>query len=458
MKKKYIWWIVVTILVAGGVFWYTKNKNSDDVALFVEVKQGEFEVLVTVTGELQAKNFTNIMGPNFATNVFRWGEYKILDMIVEGTIVEVGDYIAEIDRTTAKNTITEREDLLQRQEYNVETTRLDTSLNLRNLRDDLINRAAAIENIRLRLNAAVYEPPTTIRQIEFELETAQRALEQQHRVYESRLRHNTNWMKDVERQYDRWKHEYDLMLQTIETFTIRASERGMVIYRRERNNQKRRVGSTINPSDNVVAFLPDLSLMLSRCFVNEIDISKIKLDQQARIGIDAFPDKKYTGKITSVANIGEQLTGSDAKWFEVMIELNESDQTMRPSMTTSNKIVISSMPDITYVSLDAIYSQDSIPFVYTTNQTKQIVLLGDANDTEVSVEQGLTAGDKVFVSVPENSEMWNLVGEELIPIIKERAREKKKAQEVLERKAEDEKKNNMKRDGQRPGNGRQAPR
>ena len=456
MKKKYIWWIVATVIVAGLIFWFVRNKKAENVALFIEVKQGEFEVLVTVTGELQAKNFTNIMGPNFATGVFRWGEYKILDMIAEGTVVEKGDYIAEIDRTIAKKAIIEREDLLQRQAYNVETTGLDTSLNLRNLRDEIVNRAAVIENIRLKLQAAIYEPPATIKQIEFELETAQRALEQQQRGYESRLRHNTNWMRDVERQYDRWKKEYDLMLETIETFTIRAPEKGMLIYRRERNSQKRKVGSSINPSDNVVALLPDLSLMLSRCFVNEIDISKIKLGQEASISIDAFPDKKYTGKINSIANIGEQLTGSDAKWFEVMLELNESDQIMRPSMTTSNKIIISSMSDVTYVSLEAIYSQDSIPFVYTTHQTKQIVLLGEANDTEIVVEQGLTTGDKVYVTVPEDSENWVLVGEELIPIIRDRAIEKKKALEADSKAGNDKKP--VKRDSQRSGNRGQASR
>ena len=123
MKKKFFWWIIVTLIVAGLIFWFAKNKESENIALFIDVKQGEFEVLVTVTGELQAKNFINIMGPNFAAGVFRWGEYKILDMIAEGTVVEKGDYIAEIDRTIAKNTITEREDLLQRQEYNVETDR-----------------------------------------------------------------------------------------------------------------------------------------------------------------------------------------------------------------------------------------------------------------------------------------------------------------------------------------------
>jgi hypothetical protein len=248
-------------------------------------------------------------------------------------------------------------------------------------------------------------------------------------------------MYDTERILSHYKNQLATMNQVLTEFTVRAPNAGMVIYRRERYGQKRKTGSSINPSDNVVATLPDLSVMMSRTYVNEIDISKVKEGQLVRIGVDAFPDKKFTGVITSVANIGEQLANADAKVFEVMIEINESDPIMRPSMTTSNQIVISTMQDVVYVSIDAIHSQDSIPFVYTKNHLRQIVVLGEANDTEIIVEQGLSAGDEVYVSLPENAATWKMTGEELIPVIKEHAFEKKKAREEQERQANEERRN-----------------
>ena len=431
-------WIVAALVIGGVFFWISGEKKKIGNELIVEVEQGDFEILVTVTGELLAKNFENIRGPNLSTGVFRWGEYRIQDLVPEGTIVEKGDYVAEIDRTSAKNAILDLEERIQRQEVQVETVRLDTSLALRGLRDDLINRESIIQEIRMRLDNAVFETPATVRGIEFELERALRSLEQAHRHYVVREQHNSNWMMDTERVLRIMNAQLAQMQEIIQQFTVRAPSSGMVIYRRERNNQKRRAGSVITPNDNVVALLPDLSEMLSRTHVNEIDISKVKAGQQVRIGIDAFPEKKYTGAITSVANIGEQLSGSDAKVFEVIIEVNEYDPIMRPAMTTSNHIVINTMSDVTFVSLDAIYLQDSIPFVYTTNHTKQIVLLGEANDTEIIVEQGLSAGEKVYLSLPENAASWKITGEELIPVIKERAIEKKREEEELARQAEQE--------------------
>ena len=84
--------------------------------------------------------------------------------------------------------------------------------------------------------------------------------------------------------------------------------------------------------DPVIATLPDLSVMVSKTYVNEVDISFIEVGLSTNISFDAFPDKKLTGKVIQIANVGEQKPNSDSKVFEVLIELNESDTTMRPGM------------------------------------------------------------------------------------------------------------------------------
>ncbi|MCK7474994.1 MAG: hypothetical protein MZV49_18980 [Rhodopseudomonas palustris] len=59
-----------------------------------------------------------------------------------------------------------------------------------------------------------------------------------------------------------------------------------------------------------------------------------------RSGVDAFPDKMFRGKVYSMANIGEKLENTDTKVFEVMVKIDGSDPALRPSMTTSNKVII----------------------------------------------------------------------------------------------------------------------
>jgi len=436
--KKYIWWIVAAVIAVGVIFWFGKGKKKANVELIVTVGQGDFEVLVAVTGELVAKNFERIYGPDLRSGVFRFTEVRIQDMVAEGTQVNPGDFVALLDQSNARNAILDIEDMIDRSENGVETMRLDTATTLKGMRDNLLNMQLAVEEAKMVLEESSFEPPATIRKAEINLDKAIRALEQGKANYQLSVQRRKIDMFDAELRLTRQLRQREDMRNLLSEFTIKAPQKGMVIYQRERNGQKRRVGSNISAFDNVVATLPDLSVMLSRTYVNEIDISKVKRDQEVRIGVDAFPDKKYTGIVTAVADIGEQLANTDAKVFEVTIEVNESDAIMRPSMTTSNTIVINTLKDVTYVSIDAIYSQDSIPYVYTTSKTKQIVVLGQANDNEIIVEQGLSPGDKVYVTTPETSDTWKMVGEELIPVIKQRELEKKKEKEEADRRAQEQ--------------------
>jgi hypothetical protein len=194
------------------------------------------------------------------------------------------------------------------------------------------------------------------------------------------------------------------MQEALEKFTVLAPQNGMVIYRQGRGG-KVKEGSQISSWDPVVATLPDLSTMQSITYINEVDIRKIKVGQSVQIGLDAFPDKQLTGKVIQVANVGQQRPNSDAKVFEVLVRVNESDDLLRPAMTTSNSILIEEKSDVVYVPLEAInVESDSINYVYLKNGQKQEVKLGLANSNDVIIEMGLEEGQDVFLSTPEWSQ------------------------------------------------------
>ena len=412
-QKYFRWGVTATIIAAGLIFWFV-HKKGDETELIVQAERGEFEIVISVTGELEAKNFENIVGPDFQAGMFRVTDIKILDIVAEGTIVETGDYVAELDRTDANNAIRDLEEHMEPIITLFEMLPLDTAVTLNALRDNIFNLGLALEEAKMTLVESKYEPPTTIRRAEINLENTERLLEQAKVNYIMKEEQARIRIKEVQIHLERHYREKAKMEKTISEFTIRAPKSGMVVYHRDRYGSKRKANYYITLTDNVVATLPDLSIMLSRTFINEIDISKVTVGQKVRIHLDAFPDKKYTGVVTSISNVGEQLPNSDTKVFEVLIEINESDPVMRPSMTTSNAIVINTLNNITYVSINAIFSQDSIPFVYTSNQTKQVVVLGETNDNKIIVKQGLSPGDKVYVTIPEHSDTWKMVGNELI--------------------------------------------
>ena len=421
--------IVVVVVILALIIFNSLTKREDKSLMFAEVVKEPFEIIVTTTGELQAETSTEIKGPEgLGSRNMRFREILIQDLVPEGTVVEKGDYVATLDRSDADNTLKDEFDQLETRENEYAMKKLDTTITLGNLRDDLMNLKFNMEEAEITLEQSKYEPPTTQRQNRINLDKAQRAYIQAQKNYELKEQQAKADIRESFMILQKQREKVDEMEKVLNQFRIVAPSPGMVIYKREWGGEKRKVGSGISPWDPVVATLPDLSKMISKTYVNEIDISKVEKGQQVRITVDAFPDRKYTGTVNEVANIGEQLPNTDAKVFEVVIRVDGSDEILRPSMTTGNQIVTKIVKDALSIPLECVHATvDSIPFVYMKNHTRQVVVLGESNENRVVVEQGLAEGDILYLNTPEEPESYKLVGEELMEVIKEKARERERA-------------------------------
>ncbi len=425
MKRSIIIAGILVVIAIIAVIVISKAGAKKDIAnLYAEAKKGQFDIIVTTTGELQAENSTDIKGPEITqSRNIRAADIKITDLVPEGTEVKQGDYVATLDRTTFDNTLKDELERLTTFETNLEVKILDTAVTLSNLRDGIKNLKFTVEEAQLTLQQSKYEPPTTIRQAEISLDKAARSLEQSKRGYSLRVEQAKSDMRNLKNYLSDQRQRVSDLQEILSKFIITAPSSGMIIYKRDRMGTKRKVGSSISPWDNVVATLPDMSSMISKTYVNEIDISKVKMGQRVDMVVDAFPEKKYTGSVIGVANIGEQLPNADAKVFEVLIKVDQSDPILRPSMTTGNKIITKTIDNVTYIPLESVHAgADSIPFVYMKNGTRQVVVLSESNENNVVVEQGIEPGEMIYLSTPEAPEKYKLAGEELIPVIKEKLR------------------------------------
>lgn len=448
MKKK----ILIPLLIIAGVIiaiiiYSTKSEKDKEIVLTTKVEKGDFEVVVAVTGELQAESSVEIRGPSdLRSRNLRIRSIKIQRLVPEGTVVDSGDWVATLDKSEADNSLKDVIEEIEKSESSYTKIKLDTTIQLRQLRDDLINLRFAVEEMKIAYEQSKYEPPATIRQSKINLDKAERALEQATKNYNLKVQQAKADMTGVTINLARVERTRDEMVAVLKDFDIYAPAPGMVIYMREWNGQKRTVGSEINTWDLTVATLPDLSTLVSKTYVNEIDISKIKRDQEVRIGVDAFPEKKFTGTVTEVANIGEQLPNTDAKVFEVKIRINEKDTILRPSMTTSNQIITKRFANVLTVPLEALHNNDSLSFVYTTKKQMKVVVPGEQNENKIIIEQGLDENEEIYLSLPSKPEDYRLTGIELYEVIQAR-----KAERELQ--IQEEQKRMQNNNGKRTGNG-----
>ena len=404
MKKKILLIglpLVVIIAVVIALFLFEEEVNSE---IIVTPVKGDFRVTVKTTGELKAKNSIEIEGPSGARSV-GISQMKISRLIDEGTVVKEGDFVAELDRSEISRKITEIEISIQKYQSQYKQSELDSTLNLSAARDELENLKFALEEKKLLMEQSKYEPPAVIRQAEINYERAQRNLLQAEKNYKTKVKKAITDLSIVNADLQKEKQKLAKFMDIFNQFTIYAPSPGMLIYAKEWSGRRKTEGTTISAWDPVVAELPDLTQMESLTYINEVDIQKIKKGQQVTIGLDAQPDKSLKGKVTRVANIGEQRRSSDSKVFEVIIDVIDKDTTLRPSMTTGNEILIDELQNVVYIPLDCLHPQNDTTFVYKKDNggyIKQEVAVGLMNDNEVVIENGLNEKDEIYLSVPED--------------------------------------------------------
>jgi HlyD family secretion protein len=406
MKKKIKNGIITVAVIIAALFIIivmSKERSTNTITdnNFAIAKKGIFEVLVVSTGELQAENYSEILAPEgLASRRLRIsGNITITDLVTEGTVVQTGDYVATLDRTELDNTLKTEYDNLTTMETNLEMARLDTAVSLSSLRDNIKNTALNVEEAKITLTQSQYEPPSTIRQAEISLNKIERSLEQLKKSYDLKVQQSLVTIKNYEnRLIDQREKIYELE-NVLSEFVVTAPAPGMIIYMKDRLGVKRKSGSAITTRDRVVATLPDMSTMISKTYVNEIDINNIDTGMDVRILVDAFPGKRYSGKIISISNIGEQLPNASAKVFEVLIRVNESDPTLRPSMTTGNMIIIKEFKDVISAPLMCLLSENDKTFVMIKDKNKTIkqeVTIGDVNENSAIITEGLEEGVSLY--------------------------------------------------------------
>ena len=408
------WFQVALVLVLIGVpsaILLARDTKGTEESVVAKVKKGPFKVMVTTAGELRARKFVQVQGPTNAQQAEQY-QMKISSIVAEGTVVKEGEVVAELDRSTIAAKMAEVSLALQKAQAQYEQAMLDSTLNLGKAREDIKTLELSLEEKRLAKEQAQFEAPTVKRQAEIDFEKTTRALAQSKLDYKTRTEQAQAKMREVGADLDRTKNKLTVVQTVMQGFTIKAPSSGMVIYVKEWNGKKKVAGSQINPWDPTVATLPDLTQMESITYVNEIDVRRIATGQPVTISLDADPTKKLVGKVTSVANVGEQRPNSDSKVFEVKLLIEAPDTTLRPGMTTGNGIETYAMREALYIPIEAVTTEGGIHFVFKrtgARVVKQEVETGTMNDEEVVITKGLAADERVLLTPPADKDKLEIV-------------------------------------------------
>jgi HlyD family secretion protein len=336
-------------------------------------------------------------------------------------------------------------DELERMYSELEDSKIDSNLTLSNQRDLIVSARLELEEKKIVIDESAYEAPSVKRKAEMDYEKAERKLEQMNQAYILKQKQETNKVARKFINYKQAKERVELFENVFNALKITSPKSGTIgYYRYSGGGGVVKSTSKISTRSPAIATFPKMNSLITSTFINEIDISKIKSGQKVTIGIDAFPEKIMYGEVTSIANVGQLMPRSDAKVFEVKINVKGNDPDLKPSMTTSNIIQTGYVEDAIYIPLESVFKNDSLNYVYLPQKkmVKQVVELGLENENSVVVLQGLKKGDIVSLTEPENANSIPYSGMEIYQSIKQKKQSAREEEEKNKLASEKESPNN----------------
>ena len=403
MKRTRLFALIGIPLLAIGAYFLLKDpaKSGEVEDLIAEVKEAPLPVTIHAPGELLTRRPEKIKGPDGLRTVGLY-QVTIANLVPEGTVVQQGQFIASLDRTEMDGKIKESQTEIDKIVTQLDQAKIDTAIEMRSLRDQLVNIRFSMKEKELSLELSRYEPEAIKQQAKLDLERSQRELSQLENKLTLTKEKSIAQIEEINASYRQQEFKLNRLMELQSQMTVTAPKSGMVIYARDWNG-KRGPGSQVSSWDPVIAELPDLSEMITKAYINEVDITKVIPGQKAKITVDAFPGKEFSGMILTKANIGEQVRNFDTKVFEVIILLSSIDSLLRPAMTTGISILTDSIPTCLQVPLEAI-QVDSVSFVYKKTKSgyvRQEVVTGSSNDISICIAAGLQKGEQLSLNAPE---------------------------------------------------------
>ena len=113
--------------------------------------------------------------------------------------------------------------------------------------------------------------------------------------------------------------------------------------------------------------IADLSKMVVKTFINEVDMERLEINQSAVIKIDAFQTSKYDGRVYEISPSGQQQDNIIS--FEVMIEVLDSSGKIKPGMSADVDIITYEEKNVLLLPLDAVISKTSATAVAQVGNT-----------------------------------------------------------------------------------------
>ena len=169
------------------------------------------------------------------------------------------------------------------------------------------------------------------------------------------------------------------------------------------------VASTFD--DRSLLVVSDLSTLIAKAELNQIDVARVKLGQRVTLTLDALPGRTFRARVTKIAPAALLPKGKDVEVFPIEATLEPAGtEVIKPGMTADVRIQIETRRNVLRLPIEAATKEKERYFATRVSgqpdakglvRTERVpVTVGARNDRDLEILSGLREGERVLIKPP----------------------------------------------------------
>jgi HlyD family secretion protein len=392
-RRRIIWGaiaVVLVLVVAGALIAATSGGTKIDASKLAKVEKGDLAKSVVATGKIEP--ITKVEIKSKASGIVK----KLY--VDYGDKVKKGQVLAELDREEIQARVDQARAQLEGSSASLNGTRAD----LERARVDaegpdvpLLKRAYE------RAQGMAKDGVVSASALDDAEKNYEMALNKQN-VSKAQLQVLQAKIGQAQGQLSQDRANLKQLEEQLGYTTIESPIDGIVLSRDVEIGDAVSSILVLGSTATLVMTLGDTSEVYVKGKVDESDIGKVYLGQPARIKVESFKDKTFTGKVTKISPMGVEK--DNVTTFEVRVSINNPEGVLKAMMTANAEIILEEHKNVLQIPEGSIiYDKDKkasveIPDPKAKEGKKKIAVnIGISNGAKTELLQGLKEDDQVVL-------------------------------------------------------------
>ena len=366
----------------------------------------------------------------------------ILEIVPEGTSVQPGDPLIQLDTSTLKESLLQQQILCngleakaiaaQSEQEKAQLAKEEYLMGLypeekKAAEDKLFGAETRLEQAKRILKAAedntkpVEGSAEDVDALRFNVEMAKREVEgaktrasvletftkpRQLKQLEGSVKSAEAMMRAKEAEFSLHKGRLARIEKQIAACTISAPTDGVVFYANlpgESEEDELLIGEGVAVRNRqVILRITQLDQLGVRIEIAESDISQIQPDMPATIYVDSMPDNAFDGHVSKVHPYPTPQTrgNTSKKKYEVHVAIDNPSGNLRPGLTSEVTLTLAQLNDVVQVPATSVFEENDTDFCLVRNRNRWVlraVETGPSDGKMIVIREGLAPDEEVAI-------------------------------------------------------------